>query len=104
MAQAEPPRPRLLLLQIAPTRLRGTLGSINQLLICTGILGALLVNVVLPASAWRLMFGLSAAPAVLLGLGARRGGRLQMRQGWRCQGGMPLACCRWVTRRRDASL
>ena len=56
--------------QIAPTRLRGTLGSINQLLICVGILGALLVNVALPASAWRAMFGVSALPAVLLGLGA----------------------------------
>ena len=58
--------------QIAPTRLRGTLGSINQLLICVGILAALLVNVALPASAWRAMFGFSALPAVLLGLGAWR--------------------------------
>jgi hypothetical protein len=55
--------------QIAPTRLRGALGSVNQLLICVGILAALLVNVALPAAAWRAMFALSAAPAALLGAG-----------------------------------
>lgn len=31
-------------LQISPTHLRGTLGSINQLMICVGILAALLVR------------------------------------------------------------
>ncbi|KAL4437118.1 hypothetical protein ABPG75_004257 [Micractinium tetrahymenae] len=55
--------------EISPTALRGTLGSINQLMICVGILAALLVNVVLPATAWRSMFALAAAPAALLGLG-----------------------------------
>lgn len=30
--------------QISPTHLRGTLGSINQLMICVGILAALLVR------------------------------------------------------------
>lgn len=57
------------LLQVSPTQLRGTLGSINQLLICIGILAALLVNVALPAASWRSMFWLAALPAVALGLG-----------------------------------
>lgn len=57
-------------LQIAPTEVRGALGSVNQLVICLGILGALLVNVVFPPAAWRTMFYLSALPAILLGLGA----------------------------------
>lgn len=55
--------------EIAPTKLRGTLGSINQLLICVGILAALVVNVGIPAQAWRSMFVISAVPAVLLALG-----------------------------------
>lgn len=59
-------------LQTSPTALRGTLGSINQLMICVGILAALLVNVALPATAWRSMFALAAAPAALLGLGGSR--------------------------------
>jgi MFS family permease len=59
--------------QISPTALRGTLGSINQLMICVGILAALLVNVALPAAQWRLMFGLSAIPAALLGVGELAG-------------------------------
>ncbi|KAI7836406.1 hypothetical protein COHA_009737 [Chlorella ohadii] len=55
--------------EISPTHLRGTLGSINQLMICVGILAALLVNVALPATQWRTMFALAALPAALLGLG-----------------------------------
>ena len=55
--------------EIAPTRLRGALGSVNQLLICVGILAALLTNVALPAADWRTMFALGAAPAAGLGLG-----------------------------------
>ncbi|EFJ48518.1 hypothetical protein VOLCADRAFT_104700 [Volvox carteri f. nagariensis] len=55
--------------EVAPTRIRGTLGTLNQLTICLGILGALLVNVVLPAAQWRAMFTAAALPAVLLGLG-----------------------------------
>ncbi|PSC75514.1 Plastidic glucose transporter 4 [Micractinium conductrix] len=55
--------------EISPTHARGTLGSINQLMICVGILAALLVNVALPATAWRSMFAIAAAPAALLGLG-----------------------------------
>jgi MFS family permease len=57
--------------QIAPTEVRGALGSVNQLVICLGILGALLVNVVYPPTAWRAMLWLSAVPAVVLGIGAR---------------------------------
>ena len=56
-------------MQIAPTEVRGALGSVNQLVICLGILGALLVNVVYPPTAWRTMFYLSALPAVILALG-----------------------------------
>lgn len=55
--------------QIAPSRVRGTLGSINQLVICIGIVSALLVNVILPATSWRTMFYLASLPALLLGLG-----------------------------------
>ncbi|KAI8468900.1 MAG: general substrate transporter [Monoraphidium minutum] len=55
--------------EVAPTKSRGTLGSLNQLMICFGILGALLVNVALPADAWRNMFMIAVAPAVLLFVG-----------------------------------
>lgn len=55
--------------EISPTRLRGTLGSVNQLMICVGILGALIANLIIPTTAWRAMFALSAVPAVLLAVG-----------------------------------
>jgi sugar porter (SP) family MFS transporter len=55
--------------EIAPPSLRGALGSTNQLLICIGILAALMVNVVIPSTAWRSMFALSALPAIGLALG-----------------------------------
>lgn len=55
--------------EVAPTHLRGALGSINQLMICIGILAALLVNVFIPATSWRTMFLIAAVPAVLLGVG-----------------------------------
>lgn len=54
---------------MAPTRLRGALGALNQLVICTGILLVLCVNVALDTSAWRSFFTLGAAPAVALLLG-----------------------------------
>jgi MFS family permease len=59
--------------QVSPTSVRGTLGSLNQLMICLGILAALLVNVALPVTDWRLMFNLAAAPAIILLLGERTG-------------------------------
>ena len=55
--------------EISPTHLRGTLGSVNQLMICIGILVALMVNVLIPATSWRTMMILAAVPAVILGLG-----------------------------------
>eukprot|EP00201_Polytomella_parva_P016169 CAMPEP_0175050930 /NCGR_PEP_ID=MMETSP0052_2-20121109/7518_1 /TAXON_ID=51329 ORGANISM="Polytomella parva, Strain SAG 63-3" /NCGR_SAMPLE_ID=MMETSP0052_2 /ASSEMBLY_ACC=CAM_ASM_000194 /LENGTH=628 /DNA_ID=CAMNT_0016315159 /DNA_START=128 /DNA_END=2014 /DNA_ORIENTATION=- len=55
--------------EIAPTRYRGTLGALNQLSICLGILAALLINVIIPSADWRVMFTLAAAPAVILGGG-----------------------------------
>jgi hypothetical protein len=59
--------------QVSPTSVRGTLGSLNQLMICLGILAALLVNVALPVTDWRLMFNLAAAPAIILLLGEGTG-------------------------------
>ncbi|GAX75105.1 hypothetical protein CEUSTIGMA_g2549.t1 [Chlamydomonas eustigma] len=55
--------------EIAPTSIRGTLGTLNQLLGCLGILAALAVNVILPVTEWRTMFLLGTIPAVALGLG-----------------------------------
>lgn len=49
--------------------MRGTLGSLNQLMICLGILAALVVNVALPVTSWRTMFMLATIPAALLFLG-----------------------------------
>jgi MFS family permease len=57
--------------EVAPSKIRGALGSWNQLMICLGILFALVVNVLLPATSWRTMFWISAIPAAILG-----GGRL----------------------------
>ncbi|KAK9796344.1 hypothetical protein WJX73_010696 [Symbiochloris irregularis] len=55
--------------EVAPTNVRGALGSVNQLVICIGILAALVVNVALPATSWRTMFALAIIPAAVLGLG-----------------------------------
>ena len=57
-------------IQVAPDRVRGALGSINQLVICIGIVAALVVNVMVPAESWRSMFLLATVPAAALGLGA----------------------------------
>lgn len=55
--------------EVAPAKVRGTLGSVNQLMICVGILAALVVNVALPATEWRTMFWLAMIPAAIMGLG-----------------------------------
>ena len=57
------------LAQIAPTALRGVLGTANQLAICIGILAGLVANVMLPATQWKTMMYFGAIPAVLLALG-----------------------------------
>ncbi|KAD5960896.1 hypothetical protein E3N88_12368 [Mikania micrantha] len=57
--------------EISPTEIRGTLGSINQLFICIGILAALVAGLPLASNPlwWRTMFAISAIPSVLLALG-----------------------------------
>ncbi|KAJ0692366.1 putative major facilitator, sugar transporter, major facilitator superfamily [Helianthus annuus] len=57
--------------EISPTEIRGTLGSINQLFICIGILAALVAGLPLAGNPtwWRAMFGIAAIPSVLLALG-----------------------------------
>ncbi len=53
--------------EISPTRIRGTLTSLNQLLIVVGILLAYIVDYALaPWEAWRWMLGLGVVPAVAL--------------------------------------
>lgn len=57
--------------EISPTEIRGTLGSVNQLFICVGILAALVAGLPLAGNPlwWRTMFGLAMIPSVLLALG-----------------------------------
>nr|XP_043634196.1 plastidic glucose transporter 4 [Erigeron canadensis] len=57
--------------EISPTEIRGTLGSINQLFICIGILAALVAGLPLAANPlwWRTMFAIGVIPSVLLALG-----------------------------------
>nr|CAB3472334.1 unnamed protein product [Digitaria exilis] len=57
--------------EISPTEIRGTLGSVNQLFICIGILAALLAGLPLAAnpSWWRTMFGIAVVPSILLAVG-----------------------------------
>ncbi|MCU4187000.1 sugar porter family MFS transporter [Acidiferrimicrobium sp. IK] len=56
--------------EVAPPRYRGALVSFNQLAITSGILVSYLVDYGLSSSQnWRLMFGLAAIPAALLGAG-----------------------------------
>ncbi|XP_071705871.1 plastidic glucose transporter 4-like [Rutidosis leptorrhynchoides] len=57
--------------EISPTEIRGTLGSINQLFICIGILAALVAGLPLASNPlwWRTMFAISTIPSVLLALG-----------------------------------
>ncbi|KAL3618961.1 hypothetical protein CASFOL_037189 [Castilleja foliolosa] len=57
--------------EISPTEIRGTLGSVNQLFICIGILAALVAGLPLARNPlwWRTMFGIAVIPSVLLALG-----------------------------------
>ncbi|KAL6520110.1 hypothetical protein OROHE_017253 [Orobanche hederae] len=57
--------------EIAPTEIRGTLGSVNQLFICIGILAALVAGLPLARNPlwWRTMFGVAVIPSALLALG-----------------------------------
>eukprot|EP00245_Coleochaete_scutata_P007502 TRINITY_DN22930_c0_g1_i1.p1 TRINITY_DN22930_c0_g1~~TRINITY_DN22930_c0_g1_i1.p1 ORF type:complete len:566 (-),score=98.83 TRINITY_DN22930_c0_g1_i1:158-1855(-) len=54
--------------EVAPTEIRGALGSVNQLTICIGILAALTAGLPLASYPgwWRIMFWLSIIPALLL--------------------------------------
>jgi MFS transporter, SP family, sugar:H+ symporter len=60
----------LYLSEIAPTQIRGAIGSLNQMMIVVGILAAFIVNAILASSGdWRLMLGLAAVPSLVLLLG-----------------------------------
>ena len=60
----------LYLAEMAPTRIRGALTSLNQLMISTGIFVSYLVAYSLSASgSWRLMLGLAVIPSTLLAVG-----------------------------------
>ena len=81
----------LYLSEIAPTEIRGAIGSLNQLMIVVGILAAFIVNAILASSGdWRLMLGLAAVPSLVLLVGMllhagdaalpREGGRARRRR------------------------
>ena len=56
--------------EMSPTRMRGSLVSLNQLAITIGIVVSYLVDFSLAAfQGWRYMLGLAAIPAVILGIG-----------------------------------
>uniref|UniRef100_A0A7N0ZSY7 Major facilitator superfamily (MFS) profile domain-containing protein n=1 Tax=Kalanchoe fedtschenkoi TaxID=63787 RepID=A0A7N0ZSY7_KALFE len=57
--------------EISPTEIRGTLGSVNQLFICIGILLALVAGLPLAGNPlwWRTMFAVAVVPSVLLAIG-----------------------------------
>ncbi|SNZ17067.1 MFS transporter, sugar porter (SP) family [Terribacillus aidingensis] len=60
----------LYLSELAPKEKRGSLASLNQLLITIGILSSYLVNYAFSdAGAWRWMLGLAVVPAVILIIG-----------------------------------
>lgn len=56
----------LYLSEVSPTQLRGQLGSFNQLAICMGILGALMVNAVVGQAGWRIAVAIGIVPAAAL--------------------------------------
>ncbi|UXS75904.1 glucose transporter GlcP [Staphylococcus chromogenes] len=56
--------------ELAPTDARGSLSSLNQLMITIGILSSYLVNYALsPFEAWRWMLGLAVVPSLILMIG-----------------------------------
>lgn len=56
--------------ELAPTDARGSLSSLNQLMITIGILSSFLVNYALsPFDAWRWMLGLAVVPSFILMIG-----------------------------------
>ena len=56
--------------EMAPTEQRGSLGSLNQLMITIGILSSYLVNYAFAdAEAWRWMVGLAVVPSLILMVG-----------------------------------
>ena len=60
----------LYLSEIAPTRIRGAVSSLNQLMITSGILTAYVVNAFLAsAEAWRWMLGIAMVPSIVLLVG-----------------------------------
>ena len=60
----------LYLSEVAPTRIRGAIASLNQMMIVVGILAAFIVNAILASSGdWRLMLGLAAVPSLILLVG-----------------------------------
>ena len=61
--------------------MRGAIGSLNQLMIVSGILVAFIVNALLASSAeWRLMVGLAVVPSIVL-----------LHRAWRSAGDSALA-------------
>ena len=63
----------LYLSELAPTKVRGAVTSLNQLMVVSGILLAYLVNAALASSeAWRVMLGLAAVPSTVLFVGMWR--------------------------------
>jgi len=59
----------LYIAEVAPTHLRGALGSVTQIGICSGILVAQVINLLLAVEQWRMMMAFAAVPATILILG-----------------------------------
>lgn len=61
----------LYLAEMAPAKHRGTLATLNQLMITTGILSAYIVDLIFAnfSGGWRIMLGFAALPAIILFLG-----------------------------------
>ncbi len=59
------------LVEVAPTRHRGSIGSLGQLMVVLGIFLAFVVGFILaPFHAWRSMLGISSIPALILVIGS----------------------------------